>query len=113
MEKPKWAYYPNNKERWERLVLHFDFLKGVESEHGTLWCEYCGKEELVVYPWDVKPDRSKMATVDHFLPKSKYPDLANETTNFVVACSVCNEKKKDDLWEEETIKHSRKKLIKE
>ena len=109
MEKPKWAYY--HKERWDRLVLHYSFLKKLEDEHGTLWCEYCGKEELIVYPWDTKPDRSKMATVDHFLPKSKYPDLANEETNFVIACSNCNESKKDDIWDEERILHSRKNRI--
>ena len=109
MEKPKWAYY--HKERWDRLVLHYNFLKKLEDEHGELWCEYCGKEKLIVYPWDVKHDRSKMATVDHFLPKSKYPDLANEETNFIVACSNCNENKKDDIWEEDRILHSRTKRV--
>ena len=108
MEKPRWAHkYP---ERWDRLKLHYNFLKKVEDEHGTLWCEYCGLEGLVVYPWNKPPNRSDMATVDHFLPKSKYPDLANEETNFIVACSKCNESKKDDLWTEETVKFSRVKI---
>ena len=108
MKKPRWAYHPNNKDRWKRLVFHFDFLKKVEEEEGKLWCEYCGKNELVVYSWDQKPNRKDMATVDHFLPRSKYPDLTSEETNFIVACSTCNEKKKDDIWEVETIKHGRK-----
>lgn len=108
MVKPRWAYWPNNEERWNRLVLHFDFLTKTEKEHTGLWCEYCGKKELVLYPWDKKPNRSNMATVDHFLPKSKYPDLTNDENNFIVACSVCNESKKDDIWSEDTIKFSRK-----
>ena len=112
MEKPKWAYYSKNEERWERLLLHHAFLKKIEDSEGNLWCEYCGKSELIAYTWDEKHDRKKMATVDHFLPKSKYPDLANEETNFIVACSTCNETKKDDLWEEETIKYSRKNKLK-
>lgn len=108
--KPSWAYYPNNKVRWDRVVLHFEFLTETEKEHGDLWCEYCGKEKLVIYPWDSKPNRNNMATVDHFMPKSKYPDLANDKTNFVVACSICNEMKKDDIWEESTIKYGRKSI---
>jgi len=32
MEKPKWTYY--HKERWDRLVLHYNFLKKLEDEHG-------------------------------------------------------------------------------
>ena len=105
MEKPKWAYY--HQERWDRIVLHYNFVKKIEDEHGMLWCEYCGKDKLKLYPWNEKPNRDNMATVDHFLPKSKYPDLANEETNFIIACSTCNEKKKDDIWADDTIQHSR------
>lgn len=106
MEVPRWAHY--QKERWDRLVLHYKFLENIKKEHNSLWCEYCGKDELVLYKWDEKRDKNNMATVDHFLPKSKYPTLANEEDNFVIACSNCNEKKKDDIWSEESIKYPRK-----
>jgi len=108
MEKPRWAYYGNNSIRWDRVVLHYNFLENVKKEHSTLWCEYCGKDKLVLYRWDEKHDKNNMATVDHFLPKSKYPLLANDENNFIVACSMCNEGKKDDVWAEDTIKYPRK-----
>ena len=105
MKRPKWSYkYP---ERWDRLQLHYNFLKKTEVDCGTLWCEYCGLSDLKIYAWYDKPNRLDMATVDHFFPKSKYPELANEETNFIVSCSHCNENKKDGIWSENDVKFSR------
>ncbi len=39
MEKPKWTYY--HKERWDRLVLHYNFLKKLEDgDDYHRWCYY-------------------------------------------------------------------------
>lgn len=52
--------------------------------HGI--CGYC--EEAV--------DQSK-ASVDHFMPKSKFPELVYEWSNWVFACQPCNQSK-GDKW---------------
>ena len=95
-KKPGWAYkYP---DRWERIVYNKDYLKSVEDDCGDLYCEYCGKEELVIYEWYEDLNKSDVATVDHFYPKSKYRHLERDTDNFIVSCYDCNNKKKDDIW---------------
>jgi 5-methylcytosine-specific restriction endonuclease McrA len=45
-----------------------------------------------------------MATVDHFLPRAVHPELAQEYGNLKVCCHKCNQKKKDDIWDESTLK---------
>ena len=42
---------------------------------------------------------SKVPTVDHFRPLSKFPELAYEWSNWVFACSRCNGSK-GDFWPE-------------
>ena len=34
--------------------------------------------------------------IDHFRPKSKYPDLKNDYNNLVLSCPICNRNKSDD-----------------
>ena len=34
--------------------------------------------------------------IEHFKPKSKYPDLENNYQNLILSCSTCNNKKRDD-----------------
>jgi 5-methylcytosine-specific restriction endonuclease McrA len=46
-----------------------------------------------------------MATADHFLPRATYPELAKEYSNLKVCCHKCNQKKKDDIWDESTLKY--------
>lgn len=104
-EKPNWAYkYP---KKWEQIEFNKNFLRKVEEDCGGLHCEYCGKDNLVIYEWYEKTNNEDVATVDHFYPSSRYPELKKDMKNFVVACYKCNSNKKDDLWEVETIKHPR------
>ncbi len=45
-------------------------------------CVYCGKPLLEKY--------GVASAADHLLPKSEYPELAEEPTNLVPACADCN-----------------------
>ena len=38
------------------------------------------------------------ATVDHFRPISRYPELAYEWANWIFSCSRCNGENKQDKW---------------
>ena len=40
----------------------------------------------------------RAATVDHFRPISRFPDLAYEWSNWVFSCHRCNVDNKQDLW---------------
>ena len=40
----------------------------------------------------------KAATVDHFKPRSRFPELTYEWTNWVFSCRRCNEDNKQDKW---------------
>ena len=103
-DKPGWAY--KHPERWDQIEFNKNFLRKVEVECGELHCEYCGVENLVVYEWFEKTGKD-VATVDHFYPSSRYPDLRQDENNFDVACQTCNGNKKDDIWEVETIVYPR------
>lgn len=50
-------------------------------------CGYCGKH--------FKATRCA-SQIDHFIPKKKYPDFENKYSNLILACKVCNNKKRDD-----------------
>ena len=54
-------------------------------------CGYCGK--------DFKATLCK-SEIEHFIPKKKYPDYENKYSNLVLACKVCNNKKRAD-WPSE------------
>lgn len=47
-------------------------------------CQYC-KEDLLV----CRPGYSSIA-VDHLLPKSVYPEFADDERNWLLACASCN-----------------------
>lgn len=110
-EKPGWAY--KHPERWAQIEFNKNFLRKVEKKHNGLHCEYCGKKDLIIYEWFEKTNNDIVATVDHFYPSSKYPDLKKDEKNFVVACYSCNGNKKDSLWEVETIEYPRDETIKD
>ena len=40
----------------------------------------------------------RAATVDHFKPRSRFPELTYEWTNWVFSCRRCNEENKRDRW---------------
>lgn len=93
------------RERFKQLIFNTNFLKAILKEYGELHCEYCGYPDLKIYHWTQKPNFENMATVDHFLPASQNPDLKRDVNNFVVCCHSCNQVKKDNIWDKDTIKH--------
>lgn len=50
-------------------------------------CGYCGK----VFKSTICDSQ-----IDHFIPKNKYPEYENKYSNLVLACKVCNNKKRSD-----------------
>ena len=96
---------PKKINGFKQMLYNTKFLQHVLKQHGELHCEYCGKENLVIYDWCEKLNLSDVATVDHFYPKSKYKDLKKNKDNLVISCYDCNNKKKDVLWDVEKIKH--------
>jgi 5-methylcytosine-specific restriction endonuclease McrA len=99
---------PKKVGRFKQMLFNTKFLQFMIKEHTDLHCEYCGKENLKLYHWKydtvTASSYSNMATVDHFLPKSLYPELAKDYDNLKVCCHKCNQKKKDDIWDESTLK---------
>lgn len=73
-------------------------LKKLLKERGELVCHYCGKGKLRVNTLDV----DKVATLDHVMPKSK-GGAEYSSSNLVVACNRCNQKKRDKLPENVTM----------
>ncbi len=56
-----------------------------EDFHGI--CGYCGKNFLAT---------NCEAQIDHFRPKSRFPEYADKYSNLVLSCKVCNNKKNKD-----------------
>ena len=83
---PSWA--KRNPEKWEQIEFNKNFLKSVEKK----------------YEW-YENKNDNVATVDHFLPSSKFKELKKNPNNFVVSCDSCNNKKSDDIWEIVSIKY--------
>ena len=50
-------------------------------------CGYCGKR------FDITLSDSQ---IEHFKPKSKYPEFKHDYQNLILSCSTCNNKKRDD-----------------
>lgn len=92
--------------KFKQMLFNTKFLQFMIKEYGELHCEYCGKKNLRLYHWkyDKVKNYNDMATVDHFLPRATYPELAKDYDNLKVCCHKCNQKKKDDIWDKSTLK---------
>lgn len=62
--------------------------KEILAEDFQQMCGYCGKDRKVLL---------KQFQIDHFAPKSKFPDKKNVYENLVLACPQCN-RLKSDKW---------------
>lgn len=61
----------------------YRIFKDMRSKHGLNFCPSCGEEGA--------PD-----TLDHYLPKDSFPELAFSPINLVPMCSKCQNKKGED-----------------
>src|SRR5436309_14711527 len=68
---------PYFKEGW-----NINALQAFIRERGC--CAYCGR--LLLNTWDA----AKTATIDHLLPRCKYPERGWSVDNLVPACAECN-----------------------
>lgn len=90
---------PKRSKIFEQLLFNTEFLNSRLKEYSELHCEYCGKQNLVIFHWTTKPDKAIMATCDHILPRSTHPHLAKDMNNCAVACDDCNQRKKTKVWQ--------------
>lgn len=91
---------PKAVEKLKQLLFNTEFLEEMKAAYGTLHCVYCGEQDLQIYYWWEHKRRDNQATADHFIPKSKDPELAFDKSNLRVCCLKCNNKKHSHLWKE-------------
>lgn len=74
-------------------------LRSVIELLGVRVCPYCGR----AFTGAVRRKSGKLIRtdqLDHFLPKSKYPQLALSLWNLIPSCGACNNRKSDDCEED-------------
>lgn len=76
--------YPTWSPDWKKLKPLFG-----EIQHRK--CAYC-ERKLDLFKHTFEGD------VDHFRPKSKYPQLAHAPTNYALTCDICNRSYKGDAF---------------
>ena len=104
-EDCSWIGTPSNPNpAYLQMKFNTEWLESILAKYGELHCEYCGKSELKIYQWWEKPNKSILATTDHFFPKKDFPHLAKEPGNFVVCCDSCNSKKRERVVNKSAIK---------
>ena len=76
------SYAKIPKDEKSKLLVHYRHydIKATLFESSLQKCAFC----------ESKPAESGNIEVEHFAPKSKYPDLAFEWNNFLPACRKCN-----------------------
>jgi 5-methylcytosine-specific restriction endonuclease McrA len=87
------VYSTMESKRWNRA--RDAFLKQEIRTKGCLICSYCGKTDLKIKT----NNRGEQATVDHYVPKAVGGDPFS-SSNFVVCCHSCNQKKGSSSPEE-------------
>ncbi len=75
-----WNWHKYHNETVNSILIKE--LEKTSKKH----CSYCG-----IYPLEKNNIRP---TIDHFKPKSKFPELAFEWTNLFMSCDSCQEIKK-------------------
>ena len=76
-------------EKWENHKAE------LVEDFGNM-CGYCGKHFQATLC---------KSQIDHFIPKKKYPMFENQYNNLVLACKVCNNKKRADWPSEDPSKN--------
>lgn len=67
----------------------FNVISAQAHVEANGYCRYCGED---IYASFLNYSSSH---VDHILPKSKYPNLDREPSNFALSCFFCNQQKSD------------------
>lgn len=83
------------KPIFKRQIIYFDindykdYRKYIRDDFHEC-CAYCLSYELIT-------GGEENFVLDHFKPKSKFPELTNEFSNIYYSCSVCN-RYKSNIW---------------
>lgn len=65
----------------------YEILEELRRKHGLLFCPSCGEP-------------GKPGTLDHYLPKSVFPELSVVIANLTPMCAECQQSKSDDYVDE-------------
>ncbi|WP_370602828.1 HNH endonuclease [Escherichia coli] len=65
----------------------YDILEALRRGHNLLFCPCCGEP-------------GKPTTLDHYLPKAMYPELAIIIANLTPMCNECQQNKSSDYFDE-------------
>lgn len=84
----KGCYTRDNKYYMGRLTAH---IIAAQNKHVRSNCPYCGL---------ATPD-----TIDHYLPRTKFPEFSILPINMIPSCGTCNRIKNDD-WIEDGVRSS-------
>jgi len=88
------GYRMSEVETW--LRFRSALLDEFKDEHGSLFCEYCGRGGLIKeIPKGQKKD-ARVATIDHVIPLSKGGGRFDRD-NLKLACLRCNQEKADKM----------------
>jgi len=90
--------------KFKQLQFNTQFLEYILKKYGELHCEFCGKPDLKIIPWNGKRTKD-VATTDHFYAKKENKHLAFNRENLLVACDHCNTHKGTKEVDIETIKY--------
>ena len=77
-------------------LVRKEFMKQWDPPTLAIWlrdgcrCAYCGKDMLAC-----RDTASFGSSIDHLLPKAKYPELEHVSWNCLLACSGCHARKQD------------------
>ena len=89
----------------KQLLFNTKFIARKVNDHGELHCELCGKQKLKLYYWWQQSSEKRMATADHFFPKSLDKDkLSFDLRNMIVACYSCNHNKGHEIYDISSVK---------
>ena len=88
----RWIQVDNDARTQPSTGSYSDWKQEIATDCGKR-CVYCGIRQCRYYGLDPYH-------VEHFKPKSKFPDLKNEIKNLFLACAVCNRFKGSDWIEE-------------
>jgi hypothetical protein len=89
-----WRRIPKENSRQPATGSYEDW-KELLAEEGAFQCVYCAINES-------RLGGTRIFHVEHYRPKSKFPELANIFVNLFYACPICNTFKGDD-WPSEPV----------
>ncbi len=93
-----WVAYYTNRDRDGNPVLpepedhHWSYFSETLGSRSNRNCWYCERRCQAVGGW--------APTIDHFRPRSLFPELTYEWSNWIFSCRRCNVDNKMDKWPE-------------